>query len=147
MKGPHTKQSLANFPGWSNPQTSRIVLVPIAMPADPRNPQRKRHVRSVAKSRAAPEPPAKAIKHDELAMYSHRQPINSDRGARTRGPNDRPNKYTVVVSRATVWLILNSDISADVAGVLTDAENVLHLVKTLSTKMLYTLQVWVPDLH
>ena len=71
MNGPQMKRSLAKAPTLALPQTSRIVPAPIAIPADPKNPQRKRQIKRVAKLCAAPEPAAKAIRHDDVIKYSH----------------------------------------------------------------------------
>ncbi len=59
-------------------------------------------------------------------MYSHRRPINSDRGAMTMGPKASPSMYMVSERIATVRLTANSTMRAEVAGTVTDAENVLQ---------------------
>jgi hypothetical protein len=129
--GPQMKRSLANPPAFAIPQTSRIVPAPIATPADPINAQRKRQIKSVAKFFAAPEPPAKAIRLDDVTRYSQRRPINSDRGAMISGQNANPSMYRVSERRASVRLTLNSVMIAEVAGTVMDAENVLPMVTIL----------------
>jgi hypothetical protein len=62
---------------------------------------------------------------DEVTRYSQRRPINSDSGARIRGPKAKPNMYVVSERTAVVVLMLNSVLSASVAGTVTDAEKVL----------------------
>lgn len=130
--GPQMKRRLANPPAFVLPQTSRLVPAPIAIPADPKNPQRKRPIKSVAKFCAAPEPPAKTMMLDEVTRYSQRRPTNSDRGAMIIGPNANPNMYRVSERRASVRPTLNSAMRAEVAGPVTDAENVLQLITTWS---------------
>jgi hypothetical protein len=126
------KRSFANDPASASPQTSRIVPAPMAIPADPKNPQKNRQVKSVARFRAAPEPPAKATMLDEVTRYSQRRPTNSDSGAMIRGPNASPNMYRVPDRRALVRPILNSVMSAEVAAAVTVAENVLQMFMTWS---------------
>jgi hypothetical protein len=134
------KRSLANCPAFAAPQTSTIVPAPIAIAADPKNPQKKRQIKCVAKFCAAPAPPAKAIMLDEVTRYNQRRPINSERGARIRGPNAKPNMYSVPERRAAVVLTLNSVIKAEVAGTVTVAANVLQLIMTRSVGVYYLLR-------
>ena len=49
-----------------------------------------------------------------------------------RGPNANPNMYMVSGRTATVRLTLNSVMNAEVAGTVTDEENVLQLIMTSS---------------
>ena len=126
MNGPQTKSSLANFAaGAPFSQISRIVPAPMAIPADPKSPQRKRQAKCVPKLLAAPAPAAKTIMLEEVTRYNQRRPMNSDSGARIRGPNDSPKRYRVPERRASVRLILNSAIKADMAGTVTEAAKVL----------------------
>jgi len=140
------KRSLANPPAFAIPQRSRIVPAPIATPADPKNPQKKRQIKSVAKLCAAPEAPAKATMLDEVTRYSQRRPTNSDRAAMMRGPKANPTMYRVPGRRALVRLMLNSVMSTEVAGPVMDAENVLQLIMTWSAGVYNMLWV-VQDLH
>jgi hypothetical protein len=56
------KKRAAEPPDFSRAHISATVPPPMARPADPANPARKRHTRRVAKLFAAPEPAIKARK-------------------------------------------------------------------------------------